>query len=313
MTIAMLPDGTRLPVIDTTNAAFRVDDNPAALANWRTQIADAPASRPRTAATESLVPMPDLLRRMFATSSPFLDGLATYILKLGPNALPGAFDTEIERRLMSSPNAFSLRVRLQQVANLMASALSDVAGDHPIRLISIGGGTGIEAVNAIIVHASASATMGCRFTIQVLDLEDDGVPFGRAAVAALIRPGGRLAGAVGDFGHARYTWEKPEHLASATGRVDGEFLLASSEGALFEYASDDAILGNLRALRAIGDIGVAGSVIRDDGAGQAMVAHSPFPLHARGLRGLSRLARRVGYRVAAAKEGVATDQFLLAF
>jgi hypothetical protein len=313
MSVAELPDGTRLPIIDTTHPVFRVDDGPDVVARWREQVATSPASKPMPPAAVPAAPMPDLLRRMFAPSSPFLDGLATYLLKLGPDALPASFDTGIERRLVSTPNAMSLRVRLQQIADLMAQLLAGVADQRAIRLMSIGGGTGIEAMNAMIIHAKQRARAGCQFTVEVLDLKEDGIAFGSAALTALLRPDGPLAGATGSFAYVPYSWDEPDGLRVVTAmkRAEGEFTLASSEGGLFEYASDEAILGNLRALREGGDIDVAGSVIREDEAGQAMVARSPFPLHARGLRGLEALARHAGYRVAASREGVASDQFLL--
>lgn len=309
--VAQLPDSTRVPVVDVTHPTFHVDVTPVVLSGYRKQIAALPAAtRPQASATAPDA-LPDLLRRMIAPSTPFLDGLATYLLKLGPAALPDRFGGEIERRLISTPNAMSLRVRLQQLATLMADALRQIAPDRPIRLLSIGGGTGIEAMNAMILLAKDDPGRSRRFRLDLLDVGDEGLALARSALSELLAPNGPLAGTKGSLVHTCYSWNEPGSLEALLQFGGKEYIIASSEGGLFEYASDETIVANLQALRSLGDIPIAGSVLRDDKAGRAMVARSPFNLQALGLSGVDRLAKRAGYSIAGANEGIASDQFLL--
>lgn len=309
---ARLQDGTTLPVVDVTNPAFRIDESTASLIRLRAMIT-LPVNRPAAARAATTGPMPDLLQRMFAPRAQYLDGLATYLLKIGADNLPARFDTEIERRLASSPNAVALRIRLQQISRLMAKALKKAPPSAPLRLRAIGGGTAIEALNALIILKGDCGNAIPEVEVDVLDIEDKGILLGRAALAALCEPKGPLAGVAASMTFVPYSWDRPSSLASALHdrKMGGEFVLASSEGALFEYGSDKAIINNLELLREAGAIPIAGSVIRDDATGQAMVARSPFPLKARGLRGLELLANAAGYGISDMIEGVASDQFLL--
>lgn len=309
---ARLQDGTTLPVVDVTNPAFRIDESTASLVRLRAAIAT-PVNRPMVASAAMTGPMPDLLQRMFAPRAQYLDGLATYLLKVGADNLPARFDTEIERRLASSPNAIALRIRLQQISRLIAKALKKAPPSAPIRLLSIGGGTAVEALNAFIVLKGDCRDGIPKFEVVVLDVEDEGFLLGRAALAALCEPRGPLAGVNASMTFVPYSWERPLCLASALNdrEMRGEFVLASSEGALFEYGSDTAIITNLEILRDGGQIPIAGSVIRDDATGHALAARSPFPLKARGLRGLEPLVKAAGYLISDMVEGVASDQFLL--
>jgi len=312
-----LPDGAALPVIDVTNPAFRINDAESNLSEWRTAIA-APINSnarqqniaPDVTAIES---MPDLLKRMFSRSTGYLDGWATYLLKAGVENLP-SIGTEIERRLLSSPNAMSLRVRLQQLSHIMAEALKNGLDAPSLRLITIGGGTAIEALNALILLKKNNGQGALpAIEIALLDIEDEGSDFSGAALRALQAPDGCLAGVSASITFYPYSWMEPDSFKTRLQgwAAEGGFMLASSEGALFEYGSDEVILSNLRLLREAGSVPVAGSVIRDDAAGQAMVERSPFTLYARGIAGIETLANATGYRVTRVTEGVATDQFLL--
>ncbi|WP_416799054.1 hypothetical protein [Ciceribacter azotifigens] len=309
---ARLHNGMTLPVVDVTNPVFRIDESPASLDRLRASIV-ASVSRPAAERAATPGPMPELLLRMFAPQAQYLDGLATYLLKIGADNLPAQFDTEIERRLASSPNALALRIRLQQVSRLMARALRNAPPSASLRLLAIGGGTAVEALNALIILKGDAGTTIPNVAVDVLDIEDTGILLGKAVLAALCETKGPLVGIAATMTFVPYSWDQPSSLASALHdrKIGGEYVLASSEGALFEYGSDRAVIANLSLLREAGAIPIAGSVIRDDATGQAMAARSPFPLKARGLRNLESLVSAAGYRISDAIEGVASDQFLL--
>src|SRR5262249_5709563 len=142
----------------------------------------------------------------------------------------------------------------------------------PLHLINVGGGPALDSVNALIMLRRARAKLLDRsVVIHVLDSAEDGPFFGARALNALKAAGRPLHGLDITGQHLRYDWNAPAMLkdlvtalTSAGGRV-----AASSEGALFEYGSDDAVIANLLALRGDGSgvTGaslVAGSVTRAD-------------------------------------------------
>lgn len=311
---ATLGDGVVLPVVDVTNPAFAVDDRESNLSMWREQIANPPVRSDQPIGASPAPPTSLLLQRMLTPPAGYLDGWATYVLKVGAENLPQRLDTELERRVLSSANAMSLRVRLQQLSRLMAESLSPGVESARLRVVSIGGGTGIEALNALIVLRKANSSILPPTDLVILDVDGQGSELGAAALASLRSPGGTLAGTDIDLRFAPYSWSQPEMISSilADDLNERPFTLVSSEGALFEYGSDSEVVSNLKFLREVGNFPVAGSAIRDDAAGEAMVARSPFRLHARAMRGIETLAYQAGYCVTRVVQGVATDQFLLA-
>ncbi len=91
----------------------------------------------------------------------------------------------------------------------------------------------------------------------------------------------------------------------------GAIVAASSEGGLFEYGSDAAIVANLEALQAGNVTLVAGSITSSDEARRRMITASRFKLIPRGLEGFTPLAARAGYRIAQAETAQLSDQVLL--
>jgi hypothetical protein len=154
-----------------------------------------------------------------------------------------------------------------------------------------------------------------RVVIEVLDSSEDGPFFGANALAALKAGNGPLQGLDIGMRHHDYDWEETsalrrlvDELASA-----GAIIAASSEGALFEYGSDRAILANLDVLRANG-AGVrlvAGSVTNADETRRRIIAETRFRLVPRGTAGFAPLAAQVGFRIAKAKSVLLSERVLL--
>ena len=86
---------------------------------------------------------------------------------------------------------------------------------------------------------------------------------------------------------------------------------ASSEGGLFEYGTDDAVIANLTALGRAGVAIVAGSVTSSSEARKRMNAQTRFRFFARGLEGFAPLAERAGYAIAESRTAVVSEQVLL--
>ena len=83
-------------------------------------------------------------------------------------------------------------------------------------------------------------------------------------------------------------------------------IAASSEGGLFEYGTDDAIIANLTALARAGVPVTSSSEVR-----KRMIAQTRFRLFARDLEGFAPLAERSGYTIAESPTAVMSEQVLL--
>jgi hypothetical protein len=139
-----------------------------------------------------------------------------------------------------------------------------------------------------------------RIFIDVFDIDDEGPHFGANALTALMVAGRPLADLDIMFVHRRYDWNETAALTHHLAELSkaGAIAAASSEGGLFEYGEDDAIVANLKALHAGGVRLIAGSVTNDDEARRRMVRTSRFKLKPRGISGFRPLATRGGFNIA---------------
>jgi hypothetical protein len=319
-------EGLDLPVIDLTNSRFAVPvDPPAVRALYDAFIADERRRRRipkfimrlmlRSAARKSR-----LVRAIFSSESGFLDGLSTYVMKLGADNMVPPYDTPVDRRLAASPHVALLRLRMRQVAHLVAAGIADhlaaAGAAAPLSLINIGGGPALDSINALILLRRARPDlMNRRLAIEVLDASRDGAFFGANALAALQAGHGPLAGLDIAMRHQDYDWDRPAALERLVEKLvsAGTVIAASSEGALFEYGSDQAIVANLQALRAHGPGArlVAGSVTCADETRRRMILRSQFKLVPRGIEGFAPLAARAGFHIAGVESAGFSDQVLL--
>jgi hypothetical protein len=258
-----------------------------------------------------------LVRAMFGSDAAFLDGITTYVMKLGAENLVPPYDTPMDRKFASAPHIALLRLRLQQTASLLAEGLAgDLAGrDGTLHLINIGGGPAFDSINALILLRRAQPEHLQRsIVIHVLDPDTAGPRFGANALATLKVDGGPLDGLDIALHHRPYNWDQPSDLDAFIRSLDpGAAVIAvSSEGALFEYGTDDAIVANLNALRASDKVSlVAGSVTSADKVRRRMIANSRFKLFPRGAGGLSPLAARGGFAIVRIESAPLSDQVLL--
>ncbi len=324
-TRAMTAEGHDLPVIDVTLPSFALPDDAnsvAALAEAYIE-AERRSARVPTFVTRLMLGLAarrsPLLRALLYPKAGCLDGLSTYLMKLGAENLPPPFDGDVDRRLAAAPQVVSMRLRLQQTAKLMAEGLEPhlvAAAGMPLHLINIGGGTAIDSLNALILlrHLRPDA-LARPITVHVLDPDFAGALFGANALRALCAAGGALAGVNVAFEHHAYDWGVTGLLEDLVRRATAQaaIVAASSEGALFEYGGDDAIEANLKALHA-GGLGaklVAGSVTRADQLRRRSIAASGLKIVPRGIDGFAPLARRGGFEVARVEAAPISDQVLL--
>jgi hypothetical protein len=320
---AATADGLRLPVIDVTHPAFAIADDPASRAArrdaflaWDRRNRRMPAILTRLlmrlAARRSL-----LLRKILASNNGYLDSITTYMLKLGANHLQPGFDGPMDRKVASAPHMELVRLRMQQIAHLLAQALlAPLTGapDAPLHLLNIAGGPALDSVNALIILARSHAALIHRpIAIHVFDAQQDGPTFGARALLALTAPEGPLHGFKIEFQHHAYDWNDTTRLARLVDGLaaEGAIIAASSEGGLFEYGTDEAVVANLAALARGGVPIVAGSVTSSSKLRKRMIAQTSFRLFARGLEGFAPLAERSGYTLAESRTAVMSEQVLL--
>ncbi|HKA80343.1 MAG TPA: hypothetical protein VKD43_09925 [Xanthobacteraceae bacterium] len=321
---ATTADGLRLPVIDVTHPAFAVPDDPASLAARRDAFLawDRRNRRMPTIVTRLLMRLaarrsPLLRRIMAASDNEYLDSISTYIVKLGADHLPPGFDGPMDRKVAAAPHMTLVRLRMQQIARLLAEALlAPLAGapDAPLHLVNIAGGPALDSINALIMLARAPATLIHRpIAIDVFDAQQDGPTFGARALLALTAPGEPLHGLEVQFQHHAYDWNDTAPLAHLLAGLAarGAVIAASSEGGLFEYGTDDAVVANLTALARAGVPIVAGSVTSSSEVRRRMIAQARFRIFARGLEGFAPLAERSGYAIAESRPAVVSEQVLL--
>ena len=187
----------------------------------------------------------------------FMTGIHTYLLKLGPEMLGSAYANPVDRKIAASLPSLGVRMRLQDMALLMAEALlPHLQADprRPVVFLNIAGGPAVDSLNALIVLNKRHAGMltGRRISIVVLDADDEGPAFGDAALAALSGTEGPLRGVDVNFQHSAYDWANADQLEVPLREAlsQGALVICSSEGGLFEYGSDDEIVANLGVLRA---------------------------------------------------------------
>ncbi len=308
---AKTEEGVELAVIDVTNPAFRVTATDAELAAMAEQyILEAGKQQQVPEALREALRNSMLGRGLMAATGTFLDGMSTYLLKLGPENL-GVEASPIDRRIAASFPAFTARLRLQDMARLLADGLVGAAAaepERPVCLVNIGGGAGSDSWNTVIrlQVEQGELLVGREIGITVMDLDARAPGFGGRAIEALCASGGPLGGLKVGFRHFSYEWSDAEQLRKLLRDLEaGDAACGiSSEGGLFEYGSDEEIVSNLRALDAETprDAVVVGSVTRDGGPVRASLIASRLLTRPRTIEGFRSLCDQGGWKVEEAIE-----------
>ncbi|HEX2877064.1 MAG TPA: hypothetical protein VHP33_37695 [Polyangiaceae bacterium] len=320
---AVTNDGLELPVVDVTHPAFAcalTDEKQQALKLHFLEEQRRFAQLPRW--------LRAVMLRFFMRGSRigqglrraeggFLDGMTTYLFKIGPKNL-GSYAVPVDRRILMSLPAISVRLRLSDMARLLADGLAPrLAKDaqRPLQFVNIAGGPAMDSLNALLLLKREQPELLAErhITLHVLDGDENGPAFGQRALAALQAPGAPLSGLDVEFRHARYDWGRASELTPflERARQDGALLVASSEGGLFEYGSDRDIVENLKALPHGSDAFVVGSVTRDDEVIRTLKLTSTAATKPRGLPVFAALAEQAGWNITRSIARPLSDQVLL--
>jgi hypothetical protein len=270
---AVSDDGIELPVIDVTHPAFACEVSPTELsalideaARGLETVKNTPPEMLRAIAAQSI-----LARGWVQSVGSFMTGMITYLNRLGPENLGDGYASPIDRRMAAGLMALSFRFRLRDLARLIADALAPllaVREGRPVHLFNIGGGPAADSLNGLILiqKEHPERLRGRRISIEVLDLDAEGPSFGSRALSALLVENAPLGGLDATFQYVKYHWSEAAELRKAlagAGKMGAG--VCSSEGALFDYGSDEDIVANLTVLRDAtpADFVVVGSVVRD--------------------------------------------------
>jgi hypothetical protein len=309
---AITDDGIELPIIDVTHPAFAIKLNDKELEDiLQIHLKDV-KNQERTPEFLRRIMIRIMLRNSFlmrgiaASAGTFMSGINTYILKIGPDNLNAGYATDLDRRLAAALPVLSIRLRLQDLAHLLADGLTpalDANKQATLHMLNIGGGPAIDSLNALIVLQKERPGLLNRrqIFIHVLDLEDAGPNFGLRAVTSLTTELAPLHGLEIHFDHLKYDWSDTTILSELLRSFDanGILLAASSEGALFEYGSDEEIIANLRMINKASppDAIVVGTVTRADEIGGQLNRTSRAAINFRGIDAFSALALRAGWKL----------------
>ncbi len=308
---ATTKEGEEVAIIDVTNPAFALtvaDSDLVALAEQ--YILEAGRRQEIPTALQEALRSSRLGRELMAASGTFLDGMTTYLLKVGPENL-GKGASPIDQRIAASFPAFAARLRLQDISRLLADGLAMTAAVDPRRrmcLVNVGGGPGADSWNALISLRNGRAELLAdrEIEIAVMDLDERGPAFGSGALDTLCAAGAPLSGLNISFRHFSYEWSCTERLRDALEelRAGATACGISSEGALFEYGSDDEIVSNLRVLHAgtARDAIVVGSVTREGRPVRASLIAGRVAIRPRTMEAFRALAKQGGWTVQMAIE-----------
>lgn len=245
-----------LRVIDVTHSSFRVEVSEQMLAAMSQDFIDSSEQRAQVSAeTREMLGRSVFGRALASASGSYLPAMSTYLMKLGPNNLWNG-SHEIDRKIAASFPALTARIRLQDMAQMLADGLEERIGTTPGRrvcMVNIAGGAAADSWNALIcLRARGQYDLdGRSIRIAVLDRDERGPEFGTRAIQRLREPGAPLHGLQIEFVPRCYDWSDPHRLAVTLRGLGAEdaACAVSSEGGLFEYGSDEEIIENLLALR----------------------------------------------------------------
>ncbi len=305
---AVTDDGLELPVIDVTHPAFRIDISQADLDRLYEEHVGELQQRARIPGFIQKIFLRYMMRRsrlmqaLSGAAGTFLGGMDTYIMKLGPDNMGRAYASDLDRQISASLPGLAIRLRLQNIAHLLAEGIAPALGanEQPLHFLNIGGGPAIDSLNALIVLQKQNPDLLARraIFIHVLDLDKTGPGFGRRALRALQATQAPLGGLGVEFEHILYNWADTGPLSELLRSLEsGAVVAASSEGALFEYGTDEQVTTNLRTLRqeTPGAATTVGSVTRADPMGVVMNSGSRAALQMRGIDAFLSLATQAGW------------------
>ena len=233
----------------------------------------------------------------------FLSGTATYLMKLPPALLGADYAKPLDFKLAHSYPPSGMRLRVRSMARLVADSVADALTTRPaprIDLVNIGGGPAVDSWNALLLLRREHPELlhGRTVHVHVLDRDASGPAFGARAFDSLREENAPLHDVDLTFQHVPYDWDDPAPLRALLPHLHNSTAVVSSEGALFDYGSDDAILGNLLAVRELAPTGVSfcGDFIPDSEVNRLSARETLLSARLFTPRAFEALVGRAGFR-----------------
>jgi hypothetical protein len=307
---AVTDDGLELPVVDITHDAFRERTPPerlAAIAEESIRSMEQSRGMPPEA-QRAFLQHSIIARGTMLAVGGVLDGLTTYLYKLGPAMLGSAYAGDIDRLLLGSIAPLAVRLRLRAMVRLQEDALRGELRARPgarLTLVDLGGGAATDAINTLLLLRAGDPSLLALRAARIVLLERDTAVarFAARCVEALRDAEGPLNCCDVDLRHLPYDWNDPSPLAAILeeAAADGGITAVSSEGALFEYGSDDAMRTTLSTIARHTPHGTAFtiSLLREDPVAEAIQRMGRSTLRVLGIGTLREMLQNTPWRIAA--------------
>lgn len=278
LSYAYTGNGIELPVLDITHPLFLESINEEKLGKMLKEIEKKGDER-----AESFNNMPSFLKNFLAnrsyimagfllrdTDDKFLSGISTLMMKFGPGLIGKGRKKFFDRLGSQSFGAVTLRMRVRDICKLQTGILADQLRKEKgkdLCFINIAGGTACDSINTLIIiqKKDPSLLAGRKIEINVFDIDSFGPDFAGRCVESLKSEGSYFRDLNISFNYINYNWNDQTILTEFLRSRKEWIKICSSEGGLFEYASDEDIIQNLTVLydNLQDDMKIAGSLIRD--------------------------------------------------
>jgi hypothetical protein len=191
-------------------------------------------------------------------------------MKLGPRLLGRGRKRFWDRQVLKGFGSLVIRMRARDISQCEAEALIPLLRKSPRKdlcFINIAGGAASDNINALFLIQKEDKELlkNRKIEINVLDIDMFGPSFADNCIRALKGSGKPFSDLDISFRHVSYDWNRREGLSELLAERKGWLQLCSSEGGLFEYGSDDAIMRNLDQIliQSVDDILIAGTLLHD--------------------------------------------------
>jgi len=252
-------NGLELPVIDITHPSFKVNPDEKELKELEQKlINDGEKSRKIPPLLRKIIVF-FLLRRSYlgrgimSSANTFTTGMTIYLLKLGAENL-GSYATFMDKNIAGGLAGLGIRMRLQDMANLLAEGLKPLLikkPSLPLHFINIGGGPSMDTLNTLILlNKEVPVNLKREIKIHLLDLDTDGSDFAMNSLKALQSTGGALEGLKADMVIRKHDWNNFVKLESylIENLPDNSVVAVSSEGGIFDYCTDEVLFSIMRSI-----------------------------------------------------------------
>jgi hypothetical protein len=258
---AVAKNGLELPVIDITTPAFMVDSGEEHIRLLERQMLKDSENFTKIPLFIRKIMIPLLFRGSFlgrgmmASAGTYLNGITTYLMKLGVENLGKGYATAMDRNIADSLGSLSLRMRLRDIAHMMADDVKPVLlkrPDEQLHFINISGGPSMDTLNAVILlnKETPGLIKNREIKIHILDMDDTGPDFAVNSLKSLQLQGAPLQGLKIEIILKKYDWSDTAGLERYMRDNIHERTVAvlSSEGGMFDYCPDETLFENMKAI-----------------------------------------------------------------